>query len=270
MTIISEISLSAMKNSLYAQFMADVDNQIQRVTPAALKITKLYEVFSNGLAAFDSAYVAQRKDDRTAVLADLDKQRDESYRCIIGHAKADLLSCDAEKREKATVLLNRLNTYGAVHRLPNNEQSAALTDMGNVLKESPYVEIIEALALTDEVDGVVAINNQFINLSRTRTESKKALSIDTKEAREVLDPAYKNIISVVNSQITVNNLMDEAEPEEDRPVVQSTEIDPLEDFALSLNAIIAEYKKKMNQSGSNSSKDETPETPEGEDRPTIQ
>ncbi len=270
MVLINEISLSSMKNSLYAQFMADTDNQILRVTPAALKITRLYADFTAGRAAFDNAYVVQKKDDRTATLAEIDKQRNESYRCINGHAKADLLSFNAERREKAQILLNRMNAYGQIHRLPNNEKSAAITDLVNVVQETPYAEIVEELGYKDEFDGLNAINNQFINLSRTRTESKKSQNMATADARNMLDPAYRNIIQVVNSQISINNMMDPAEPEEDEPIVQSAASDPLEDFALSMNAIISEYKKKMNQSGSNSNKDEQPDKPADEDEPTIQ
>lgn len=266
---IQEISLSPMPNALYAQFMSDADFQVQRVTPEALKIKKCYQTFSDARATFDEAFVKQQKDNRSAQLVDRDSVRDRIYRCISGHAKADLLSSNPDKQSKAQILINKLDAVGYLPGLGNNEESARMDDLGKDLKVSPMKEVVEALGLTAEVDAMIAANDAFIALSRERTEDKKTVQLATKEARMVLDPAYRDMIAVVNSQITINALMDEDSSgggEDDRPVIESLSdsraLDPLEDFALSINAIIREYKTKTAQSGSTKKKED--------DRPVIE
>lgn len=71
---------------------------------------------------------------------------------------------------------------------------------------------------------------------------------EMKSARADLDEKYRNMIDVVNSQITINTFMDGGE-EEDRPGELSGQEDPLADFVQSINALVKEYKTKMAQSG---------------------
>lgn len=262
---IGTITLSSMPNGLYVQFMSDVDFQIQRVTPETLKIKKCYGQFSAARSALDDTFVKQTKDNRTAELAEKDSLRDRIYRCISGHANADLNSSSAEKQEKARILVNKLNSVGYLPGMGNNEESARMDDLGKDLKASPMSELITALGLTAEVEAMIAANNAFIALSRERTESRKSITNATKDARAVLDPAYRDLIAVVNSQITIKSLMDE-EAEDDRPVIDSLAeeraVDPLTDFAQSINAIIREYKTKNAQSGTNPKPED--------DRPVIE
>lgn len=249
-----------MPNGLYSQFMSDVDNQTVRVTPEALKIKKCYQTFKEARSALDEVFILQRKDNRTALIAERDLLRDNLYRCVMGHAKADLYCSVPEKQEKALILVNKIEAAGSLPRLGNNEESARMSDLAADLMASPYKEIVELLGLTAEVKAMDEANRAFITLSRERTESNKATSLAMKEVRRQLDNAYRDMVSVVNSQLTLRSLMDEEV--DDGPVVVSlseeTDLsdDPLMDYALSLNAIIREYKTKINQSGNRSNKEE--------------
>lgn len=265
---ITPISLSSMPNGLYVQFMSDVDFQIQRVTPEALRIKKCYETFSAGRSALDEVFIKQAKDNRTIQLADCDSFRDRTFRCVSGHANADLNSSDASKQAKAQILVNKLNSVGYLPGMGNNEESARMDDLGKDLKAEPLSEIITALGLTAEVNAMIEANNAFITLSRERTESRKSeVTYASRDIRNVLDPAYRDIIAVVNSQLTLRALMDEESGGGgDRPEIESvdeeTVLDPLTDFAQSINAIIREYKTKTAQSGTTAKKED--------DRPVIE
>mgnify|MGYP005914668477 CR=1 FL=1 len=255
---IGTITLSAMKNALYSQFMADVDFQVQRVTPEALKIKKCYTAFTAGLERLDNSFVVQRKDNRTADLAAKDTTRDNDYRCTSGHISADIFNPNPDKQSAAQILRNKLDAYGYLPGMGNNEESAKMDDLCKDLQAPPLAELIEKLGLTAEVKAMKDANDAFIALSRERTESGKTLSTEeTKAARAELDGAYRDMITVVNSQISLNALMDEEE--EERPGELSVDpVDPLTDFAQSINALIKEYKTKMAQSGSSSSGSERP------------
>ena len=47
METIVTMDLKAMSNALFVQFMSDVDAQVQRVTPDALKVKKCYAAFTD-------------------------------------------------------------------------------------------------------------------------------------------------------------------------------------------------------------------------------
>lgn len=245
--LIKTMNLSALTNNLYAQFMADVDCQVVRVTPEALKVVNCYNSFKEGRLLFDTVYISQRKDNRTVPLATLDDKRKSVYSSFHMHVKAELHSTDSTRKEQATILYNRIESYGKITRMGATAASAEITDLCKTLATDEYQEIIEALGLTDDVTSLEDLNNQYISLSRERTESGKIVTVSTVQARKGLDPLYRRLIAVVNAQITINNYMDvvPTEPEEDEPVVQAAVENPLEDFALSINAIISEYKQKL-------------------------
>lgn len=249
---ISTISTARMNNALYSQFMADVDFQVQRVTPKALKINNCYTLFTAGRERLDNSFVVQRKDNRTADLAAKDTARDNAYRCVSGHISADLLNPNPDKQSAAQIMRNKLDAYGYLPGMGNNEESAKMDDLCKDLQAPPLAELIEKLGLTPEVKAMKDNNDAFIALSRERTESGKMRSTEeTKAARTELDDAYRNMITVVNSQISLNELMDGIA---DRPGILSDDSeDSLTDFAQSINALIKEYKTKMAQSGSTSS-----------------
>lgn len=257
---INAISLSKMKNALYSQFMADVDHHVQRITPEALKIKKCYAAFTAGREQLDNSFVQQRKDNRTAELNAKDTARDSCYRCLSGHISADLLNPDPDRQSAAKVLRNKFDAYGYIPALGNNEESAKIDDLSRDLQSEPLAELIEKLHLTPEVQAMKEANEAFIALARERTESNKRLNTDeTKTARAALDNAYRDMITVINSQISINALMDQEEDGEDRPGELSADpVDPLSDFAQSINALVKEYKTKMAQSGSSGPTDEKP------------
>lgn len=256
---ITTINLSALSNPLFVQFMADVDFQVQRVTPEALKIRKCYASFSAAGELVDAAFLMQQKDNETANSDAKDVWRDEIYRCFSGHVSADLTSSVPAKREHARVVRNKIDSYGYLPSLGNNAESAKMSDLGKDLQTSPLKESVEALGMTDEVVAMVAANNDYVALARGRVESRKLTTENMKSARNRQGDAYRQMISLVNSQVTVNSLIDEEEGERPGELsVLSDELDPLTDFVLSMNALIKEYKTKIAQSGTHKVDPERP------------
>lgn len=253
METIEKINLQAMTNALFVQFMADVDNQVKRVTPEALKLTKVYAAFTEARAGMDGVFITQRKDNETAAGDAKDLLRDEIYRCISGHVSADLLSSDLALREKAQVVRNKIDAYGYLPKMGNTAESAQMADLAKELMASPLKELVEDLGLTGEVKAMAEVNDEYVELVRGRVEAKKTVTLTVKEARNLQADTYRNMVLVVNSQVAVNNLMDR-DGEEDRPgelsvLADGTE-DPLTDFTRSINALIKNYKTSMALSGS--------------------
>lgn len=263
METIVTIDLKAMPNALFVQFMSDVDAQVQRVTPDALKVKKCYAAFTVVRAEMDDVYLSQKKDNDTAKSDAKDVWRDELFRCLSGHINADLLSYDLEKREHARVLRNKLNAYGNLTALGNVAESAKMEDLGRDLQASPWKEAVVALGLADVRDAMILANSEFIELSRGRVEGRKLVLATMKSVRDDVGEAYRKLVALVNSQIMVQNLKDEESGgEEERPgelsLLADTPEDPFADFVYSLNALVKDYKTRVSQSGKRKKDDEKP------------
>lgn len=273
MELIEEIRLYSLTNSLYAQYMEDVDKQIQRLTPTALKISKCYTAFTAGKEQFDEAYKQQTKNNLTEELLEKDQARDDRYRCFLGHVKADINNVEAEKRAAAKRILNWIGSFKDVLRATRRAQSADMTEMGAKLSEEPLSADVELLGQTENLNQMIAANEAYKELSLERTETRKDTLLNAvKEARTVLDDAYRNVVAMVNSQVTLRELSDEADEEEsgsDGPSIQSLSepVDVLTDFVRSINALIKEYKTEVAQSGANPEPDDETETPEEPETP---
>lgn len=153
-----------------------------------------------------------------------------------------------------------------------------MTEMGDALSTGTLATDVETIGQTENLNMMIAANEEYIELSDERSESRKDIQLNAvKDAREGLDDAYREVVSMVNAQITYNALIDESDLEEDSepdlPEVQSEEAttDVLTEFAKILNAKIKEYKIEAEQSGSDKDSDETkepdktPETPDKEE-----
>ena len=247
METIQTLRLMPFTNSLYAQFMNDVNTTIQEYTPETLRITKRYDIFKAALAAYDKVYKLQRKNNLTAELLELDKRRDEGFRCLYAHFEADLHSLDPERRKQAQYVINRLDSYDDPLRAGRRDESATLDDMGKALKEAPLADYVSNLGQTDNLNLMIEANDDYKELSLSRTKSKKdQVKNATRDARLALDEAYRDIVAAVNSQVTYRNLVDEESSgsgEPSLPEVQSAseEADPLTEFIKVINKLIEEY-----------------------------
>ena len=273
MEIIQEIRLYGLPNALYAQFIDDVDKQIQRLTPKALKISKCYTAFTAGKEQFDQAYKQQTKNNLTASLEEQDKLRDDLYRCFYGHVRADLYNADADKKVAAQRILNWIGSFKDVLKASRRAQSADMTEMGAKLSEAPLSEDVELLGQTENLNQMIAANEAYKELSLERMQTKKDAVLNAvKEARVVLDDAYRDVVDMVNLQVKFNELSDASDFEEsgsDGPSIQSLSepVDVLTDFVRSINALIKEYKTEVAQSGANPEPDDETETPEEPETP---
>lgn len=285
---IGGITLRTLPNALYVQYLADVDYHIQRVTPEALKIGKCYETFKAARQDLDTAFVIQRKNNETKSLSQKDAWRTQLFRCVKLHIQADLYCSDPAKREKAQTVMNKIDSYENLTKLGYDAKSAKLDDLGKELTDAILAPTVEELGRTKDVADMIEANNDFMNSTRENTDEDKEETINAKEARTATDKAYRDIVTVVNSQLALNELMggddddtgeDDTNPDGDDedqnlPSVQSlekTSADPLADFAKSVNALIKRYKDRLALSEGIKKAHEKDEKPDdSEDRPVVE
>ena len=273
METIKEVRLTPFTNDLYVQFMTDVKAAIEKTTASALRISKCKTAFDEAFEQLDEAYQMQRKNNLTAELRELDALRDNDYRCLRMHSEADTYNPDPEKRKKAVEVWNRIDAYGNIARLGLRAESAKLTDMGKELLKAPLSDYVTELGYMPILTALIEANDNYVELSQTRSESKKDLVLNaTRDARLVLDDAYRDVVTAVNAQVAFQSLVDEETGGSNpgQPEVQSADAssDVLRDFVRVINVLIDEYTTTSEQSGSDKNPDDstpTPETPDKEE-----
>ena len=273
MELIEEFRVAGLPNSLYVQYMTEVDARITEATPEALRIPTRYELYKAALNALNAAYKRQVKNNLTESLEEKDKERDDDYRCFYAHAKADLYNHDPEIRESAKRIVNKIETYGNLAKSSRRAQSGDMTNLGKALSTEPLSADVEKIGQTTNLNNMIAANNAYIELDRERSASKKSIVLNaTREAREALDEQYRIVVSAINAQVMMNAYVDEAtQPSEPgQPEVQAaqTTAEVLADFVRSMNVLIKEFKTEAEQLGSDKNPDDstpTPETPDKEE-----
>lgn len=276
MDLITDVRLMGFTNALYVQFMTDVNEAIKAATPEALMITKCYNEFSAARATLDESFVTQRKNNLTDDLAAQDELRDRYYRCFKMHVEADLYNSDADKTKKAQRVWNKISSYSNMLKLGRRAESAEMEDMGRALQDELSSEISD-LGQEDNLNAMIEANNAYIALSQERSKSKQQTETNaTRNARLALDDAYRNLVTAVNVQIQMKELVDNQNSsdggsnEDGGPAVQSADSqdDVLAQFVNNINVLIEEYKTTAAQSGSHSSGSGT--TDEPDDLPVVQ
>lgn len=257
---IQRFQLRSMSNSLYWQFMKDSDYEFNRVGLKALRISKVYERYKEGLKLMGDTFAAQRVNNLTVIMDEKDRLRLREYRRFRLHVLAEKMSNDETDLENARKLINKIDAYGTMSKYGCAVRSANMTDLTDDMGVAPYKDWVAHFGLTDNVAKMKAANDAFIEVSRERMQEDRDDSPTYKEARKVMDKAFNDVVEVINSQSRLQSLADEeteGEEEPDLPSVQSRNVDndPIRDIILSINAIIKTYKTKVAQSGSDKPKD---------------
>ena len=156
MELIEDIGLTRLSNSLYMQFMDDVDEAIRDTTPEVLKIKNLYGDFSALLEKLDESYQLQKRNNITATLDEKDKIRKDRLHCFLLHVEADQYNEDPTKRESSRVITNRMDSYGNILRASRRNVTAKMKDAGQALQAEPLAEEVENIGQTDNVAAFIA------------------------------------------------------------------------------------------------------------------
>ncbi len=257
LNLIQEFRLAGINNSLYIQFMADVDSVIRQITPEKLNAVKCYEAFSEGRRQVQAAFGVQQKNNLTAVLDKQHQIRLDRFRCLKKHVEADAYNEEKAIRESARIVMNWVELFASVPRSGRRAISASIRKLCKGLEEERLISHVEFLGQSANLAALKAANEKYVNLSHERVESKKDIVVNAmKDARALLDSAYRDLVMVINSQITLRMLVDSgttSQTDDNLPEVQEidAESDPLGAFVQHINVIIWEYRTTIAQSGSN-------------------
>jgi hypothetical protein len=205
------INLHNLRNEEWFNFITEFKRFIEEMSPIRLKITRLFAVFLILYAKADEIIEKIRKSRMTPQIAELDKKRDTTFRGLVQTIESNKNHFDSAKRNASESLEVVLKHYGNLAIKPYNEETAAIYNFLQELREN-YESAIETLELTEWLNELER-NNQIFEeaiLERNREEASKT-DLRLLDIRQETNRCYRDIIERIEALILVEE--DEQEKE---------------------------------------------------------
>lgn len=198
------IRSSKLRNGEHAQFFTEVDELIDKETPALLQIEQQSALFKTALGNEFEALGLIRKSVITDELEVVDQPRDYTYRGTVGTAKAALNHYNAEVRKAAAKVMVVFDSFGNVAAMPYNEETIAIRKLRAELMGSCSAEVT-LLGLEPWLNELEAQNNAFDTLMKERySEEAGRTALRMKTIRIEVEAAYKKILKRIDALIEIN------------------------------------------------------------------
>ena len=198
---VKNIGLAKLNNAEYTNFSTRVltlMNQAGTIEPeggSALGVETEVQEEYDGLRATMNDIVAQsRISDLTAILADLDKQRDDLAVYLFKLLRSKKASPVAAERSAATSLYNLLKPYVGCQNLPTQQETVQIRGLLTDARKAENLPNVEALALANILTELESANDEYASLTEQRTEERAASRLDeSKTVRARMDELYDYI-----------------------------------------------------------------------------
>lgn len=156
-------------------------------------------LYKKAVDDFDASLKQDIKLKETEIMEAADKYVDEVYRGLKHHIRAQMLHPDLEKRKEAKTVMNILDKYGFLIRLPYNQQYGALH---NSIQELTALstEMQTSLSLGPWLEGLALAFAKFTSAREAQTKEKATYQVRlVKECRIAAEQAHRNFIHAVNT-----------------------------------------------------------------------
>jgi len=162
--------------------------------------------YGERLAVEDGALKKVIKSALTQKINDADAARDETFRGLLDHNKAQRKHFESNMRDAALRLQIVLDTYGDVSKKAMQEQTSAVHNLCQELLSERYSPYIQRTALTPWVYELLRRNNAFDALVQERYKEDSAKSgVKLKEARAAVDESYHTIIKRIEATMLLQS-----------------------------------------------------------------
>ena len=190
------IHLHIIRNEEHFFFHTEVRDLIAEMNPQVQDLADIYETL---LEQLDEALEVIRKSALTKEVEETDLQRDNLFRGMCNFVKAMHDHFDENKVKAAARIQIVLDTYGNVAKKPYFEQTAAMFNLVQELREN-YAQETAIIHLTEWVEALHTSNNQFKMLLGDRyNEQTTKTTLKVKEVRPQIDEQYKKIIQKIEA-----------------------------------------------------------------------
>lgn len=233
---IKSISLTKLNNAEYTNFSSRFltlvnETGSSEVPGSTIAVeAEVLEQYDADLLTMHEIVAQSRTSDLTAVLAGLDKERDELVSFLINTIRNAKSSPLAAQRTAGTSLYNVVKPYIGCQRLANQQETAKIIGLIADLSKEANMANATILHLDEVIAGLNEKNTEYATLTDQRTNEKAAAQLDeSKNVRLRMDEKYDYITNVAFAQ----------------SVVQPAE--PIALFISRLNTLIDEVNALYNQ-----------------------
>ena len=202
MRIVNEIAnLSRARDAehvfLFQQLIALITSVFVTKYNLAVFFDKLKELF----ARENEAYATITKSASTAVIVDKDKTRDDGLRRVDLGVQYGLYSDDAATAESAKRCMLVLDRHRGVYNKSYAENTAGIDDVVERFQSDEYAADIARLNLTEAVESLKQLNDDFRTTYSGRTPERYArvTGDKMKTVRAEVDAAYADVADAINA-----------------------------------------------------------------------
>ncbi|MCU7617849.1 DUF6261 family protein [Chryseobacterium sp. PBS4-4] len=244
------IELKLLRNAEYLQYVKDYLGIINLNTPEQLGIEAKLTTLTTKATELEALYKKALASDKTKELLLLDERRDDAVNGIYYFLLGYTYYFEADKQQKAQLLLTNMELYGSgITRLNYQAETATVN---NLLRDwenkSDLADAITSFNISAWVNELKTVNEEFNAKYLSRTQEYGDASPETiKIKREETNTAYY----ALRDRIDARHLLVETPPSPYATVINQ------------LNALTDQYNKLLINRVDNSSQG----TPENTDQP---
>ncbi|MGI9652446.1 DUF6261 family protein [Chryseobacterium sp. RLHN22] len=241
------IDLPKLRNAEYLQYVKDYSGIINLNNPTQLGIEAKLSAFNNRITELEALYKKALASEKTQELLTLDERRDDAINGIYYFLLSQTYHFEADKQQKAQLLLSNMELYGSgISRLNYQAETATLNNIIRDWENKPeLIDAISSFNLSPWVNELKNANDEFNTKYLSRTQEYGDASPETiKLKREETNAAYY----ALRDRIDALHLLVETPPSPYATVINQ------------LNALTDQYNKLLvnRTDGASTGNSETP------------
>ena len=243
---IEEIRTAGMDNGAHFTYHSNTLANAKKDSHISTKCTKFITPYEAAIGNEDEVLVTSQKNMISDQIAETDRLRDEIYRSYRNTVKAMTNLPVAEMAEAAKILAQHIKDYRIDPRMQLDKETGLLRNFTADLT-GKFAEQVATLNLTTVVEELAEANEAVNTLIVERDQENSSRQVGlTKQVREKVDEAYRELIQVINAYVLIEGEADYAA------------------FIDNQNAVIKRYRQQVL---GQTSDDKKPDEEEGEPTP---
>jgi hypothetical protein len=228
--LVKRLPYEHLRNEAHVAYHETFNGLVQKHDPDRLGIRPLYDAYLPLYMVEVSVLDLIRKSGHTEEIDGQDRLRDSLIHGFTDAVKSARNHFDVEMQKAAKKIELTLKHYGNIAVKPLDQETAAIDDLLRELSDKHEADV-RLLMLDDWLRQLDAANQKFKELMSERyAETAQRPSTNMKTARVGTDRAFRAILNMLDSLITVNG---------------ASQYEP---FVNELNAVSERYKTQLAQS----------------------
>ncbi len=203
MEIIS-LNLYKLRNMAHYEFHSEVKKLIEANTAATLNVETQFAEYVNLLQQERQGLETIRQSDLTAILAQIDEERDHLFSGIVENAHSLCKHFDTAVQQAAQQLLVIFHSYGNIAQKSYNEETAAIDRLAQELLDNKS-EALNTCGLTQWVETLKSKNETFRKHMQERNQILAAQEpVHMRSLRKAIDQCYRAMTKRIEASALLN------------------------------------------------------------------